>query len=117
MISQVYILADCIGGLLVYHTLTQPDIETDSIVSEMEHKVDVCATILDFEFIVNGVFFLGSPIGLVALNETLVTGKGTIIADVIYKLCVLMFYYILWYDRLLMFFALIIFHSILFGDI
>ena len=31
---------------------------------------------LDVDFIVSGIFFLGSPIGLIAFNEKLTSDKG-----------------------------------------
>lgn len=81
---EIYLLADCVGGLLVYQALRESyNDDTISIASDdrslsqdsEQFSVDVFTT-SSFDFVINGVFSFGSPIGLIAYKDKLSTGKA-----------------------------------------
>ncbi|XP_066936754.1 protein retinal degeneration B-like [Clytia hemisphaerica] len=75
---EVYFLCDSVGGLFVFQALCQysnrDDISSSSSTfDEEDDKISIDSGILrstlNFRFTTNGVFTLGSPIGMVALKQ------------------------------------------------
>ena len=52
--------------------MTQTNIS--DVTSMSEEHLDDYNTLLDF--VISGIFFLGSPVGLLAFNEKISSGKG-----------------------------------------
>jgi len=77
--TEVYMIADCIGGTLLYQALSSNSSnyndDTMSMCSEDFGSQDSVSAFASFDFAVSGVFTFGSPIGLIAFKQKLSTGK------------------------------------------
>lgn len=77
--QQVYFLCDSVGGLFTFQALCQNSSRDDDFLSsggsstyedEDTSSIDSARSgPLNFRFTINGVFTLGSPIGMVALKQ------------------------------------------------
>lgn len=77
---EVYFICDSIGGLLAFQALCQYLSRDDLSLSSSNEDEDPCSidnshSTLTFRFMINGVFALGSPIGMVALKKKLSPDK------------------------------------------